>query len=91
MSAKDFDFVTSINYRGVWLSSRSELAQMIKQDPLPSHDGRPGNRGSIVNVASQLGIVSVHTARMFGFSGCVVLKLIINKLRIVLPKQLSFP
>ena len=63
MSAKDFDFVTSINYRGVWLCSRSELAQMVKQEPLPSHDGRQGNRGSIVNVASQLGIVSVHTAR----------------------------
>lgn len=30
---------------------------MLKQEPLPTHDGRPGNRGSLVNFASQLGIV----------------------------------
>lgn len=30
---------------------------MLKQEPLPTHDGRPGNRGNVVNIASQLGIV----------------------------------
>ena len=36
---------------------------MLRQEPLPTHDGRPGNRGSIVNVASQLGIVGRPAAR----------------------------
>ncbi|TVY35708.1 3-oxoacyl-[acyl-carrier-protein] reductase [Lachnellula occidentalis] len=49
--------VNNINYRGCWLSSRAELAQMVRQEPLPSHDGRPGERGSVVNIASQLGVV----------------------------------
>ncbi len=57
--------MTNINYRGVWLSSRAELAQMLKQEPLPTHDGRPGSRGAIVNIASQLGIVSTYSAREF--------------------------
>ncbi|GFF26068.1 2-(R)-hydroxypropyl-CoM dehydrogenase [Aspergillus udagawae] len=58
-STEVFDRITNINYRGCWLSSRAELKQMLKQDPLPSHDpGREPQRGSIVNIASQLGIVS---------------------------------
>ncbi len=36
---------------------------MMKQEPLPTHDGRLGNRGSIVNIASQLGVVSRPNAR----------------------------
>ena len=64
-SAQQFDLVNNINYRGAWLSSRFELAQMLNQEPLPSHDGRPGNRGSVVNIASQLGIVSRPNARKF--------------------------
>jgi NAD(P)-dependent dehydrogenase (short-subunit alcohol dehydrogenase family) len=63
-STEDFDRITNINYRGCWLSSRAELKQMLKQDPLPSHDpGRVPQRGSIVNIASQLGIVSRPGAR----------------------------
>jgi NAD(P)-dependent dehydrogenase (short-subunit alcohol dehydrogenase family) len=62
-SAQQFDLINNINYRGAWLSSRAELAQMLKQDPLPSHDGRPGSRGAIVNIASQLGVVSRPNAR----------------------------
>lgn len=65
LSAQQFDLVNNINYRGVWLSSRSELAQMLKQEPLPTHDGRLGSRGAIVNIASQLGIVSRPNAREF--------------------------
>lgn len=38
---------------------------MLKQDPLPSHDGRVGSRGSVVNIASQLGVVSRPNAREF--------------------------
>ncbi|KAJ5108541.1 hypothetical protein N7456_005216 [Penicillium angulare] len=56
---EEFDRVNNINYRGCWLSSRAQLKQMLEQDPLPSHDpSRPAQRGAVVNIASQLGIVS---------------------------------
>lgn len=51
----DFDRINRVNYRGTWLSSRAALAQMVKQEPLAEH---PGQRGAIVNIASQLGIVA---------------------------------
>lgn len=49
-----FEAITNINYKGTWLSSRSALALMVKQAFHPEH---PKQRGAIVNVASQLGIV----------------------------------
>jgi NAD(P)-dependent dehydrogenase (short-subunit alcohol dehydrogenase family) len=61
---EEFDRVNNINYRGCWLSSRAELRQMASQDELPNHDpSRPPQRGAVVNVASQLGIVSRPGAR----------------------------
>lgn len=54
-----FDRITNINYKGTWLSSRAQLAQMLGQEPLPEH---PKQRGAIVNIASQLGIVARPTA-----------------------------
>ena len=37
---------------------------MLKQDPLPSHDpNREPQRGAVVNVASQLGVVGRPDAR----------------------------
>ncbi|KAF5027099.1 hypothetical protein F66182_811 [Fusarium sp. NRRL 66182] len=54
-SAEEFDRINGVNYRGSWLSSRAAIRNMIKQEPLPTHDGRPGNRGSIVNISSALG------------------------------------
>jgi NAD(P)-dependent dehydrogenase (short-subunit alcohol dehydrogenase family) len=62
-STADFDRINSINYRGCWLTSRAELKHMLTQEPLESHDGRPGERGSIVNIASQLGLVGRPNAR----------------------------
>jgi NAD(P)-dependent dehydrogenase (short-subunit alcohol dehydrogenase family) len=63
-SLAEFDRVNNINYRGCWLSSRAQLKQMLEQDPLPSHDPtRPAQRGAVVNIASQLGIVSRPNAR----------------------------
>ncbi|RDW94283.1 hypothetical protein BP5796_00046 [Coleophoma crateriformis] len=72
-SAAQFDLTNGINYRGAWLMSRSELAQMLKQDPLPSHDGRPGNRGAIVNIASQLGVVGRPDAPAYCASKAAVI------------------
>ncbi|PYH70012.1 SDR family NAD(P)-dependent oxidoreductase [Aspergillus vadensis CBS 113365] len=58
-----FDHINNINYRGAWFCSRAELRQMVAQDPLPSHDpNRAPQRGAIVNVASQLGIVGRPSA-----------------------------
>lgn len=65
-SIEEFDRVNNINYRGCWLSSRAQLRQMIAQEALPSHDSRrPSQRGAVVNIASQLGIVSRPNARQF--------------------------
>lgn len=64
-----FDHINNINYRGAWFCSRAELRQMVAQDSLPSHDpNRVPQRGAIVNVASQLGIVGRPSARKFTFS-----------------------
>ena len=61
----EFDRINGINYRGCWMCSRAEIKQMLKQDALPTHDGRPGNRGSVVNIASQLGLVGRPAARAY--------------------------
>lgn len=59
-----FDRINNINYRGCWLCSRAELKHMLEQEPLPSHDpNRAPQRGAIVNIASQLGIVGRPAAR----------------------------
>lgn len=58
LTVKEFDDITSSNYRGLWLMSRAELGHMVSQEPLPTHDGRPGNRGCVVNIGSNLALVS---------------------------------
>lgn len=45
MTIDEFDQINHVDYRGCWLCSREELKYMLRQEPLPSHDGRPGNRG----------------------------------------------
>ncbi|RJE22203.1 short chain dehydrogenase [Aspergillus sclerotialis] len=67
-----FDHVNSVNYRGCWLCSKYQIAQMRIQEPLPSHDGRPGNRGAIVNIASQLALVSRPEAAAYCASKAAV-------------------
>jgi NAD(P)-dependent dehydrogenase (short-subunit alcohol dehydrogenase family) len=54
-----FDRINKVNYRGSWLCSRAALGLMLKQQPLDEH---PEQRGSIVNIASQLGIVGRPSA-----------------------------
>ncbi|KAL1983525.1 hypothetical protein VTN96DRAFT_10264 [Rasamsonia emersonii] len=77
MSIEEFDQITQVDYRGCWLCSREELKHMVQQEPLPTHDGRPGNRGSIVNIASQLGIVARPTAPAY----CAAKAAVINMTR----------
>ncbi|KAI5205456.1 NAD(P)-binding protein [Aureobasidium subglaciale] len=63
MTLEEFDHIVNVDYRGSWLCSKEELKIMVQQEPLETHDGRQGNRGVIVNVASQLGIVARPQAR----------------------------
>jgi NAD(P)-dependent dehydrogenase (short-subunit alcohol dehydrogenase family) len=72
LSLESFDLVNQVNYRGCWLSSRAELGIMVAQSVLSvdpeGQTAQPGparaqQRGAIVNVASQLGIVGRSTAR----------------------------
>ncbi len=63
-SSEEFDAVNAVNYRACFLCSRAELKVMTQQEPLPSHDpDRDPQRGSIVNTASQLGLVGRTCAR----------------------------
>ena len=41
------------------------MTRMLTQEPLPTHDGRLGNRGSVANIASQLEIVERKDAREY--------------------------
>ncbi|KIX98741.1 uncharacterized protein Z520_05202 [Fonsecaea multimorphosa CBS 102226] len=64
-SVHDFDLISNVNFRGCWLCSRAEISQMMKQEELETHDGRPGNRGSIVNISSQLGLVGRENSAVY--------------------------
>jgi NAD(P)-dependent dehydrogenase (short-subunit alcohol dehydrogenase family) len=46
---EEFDRINSVDYRGLWISAREEIRQMRAQEPLETHDGRPGNRGYAVH------------------------------------------
>ena len=72
MTMDAFDRLNNINYRGSWLSSRAQLRNMLKQEPLPD---QPGQRGSIVNIASQLGIVARPGAGELNTSTSIGLRL----------------
>ncbi|KAK6208978.1 hypothetical protein LQW54_006726 [Pestalotiopsis sp. IQ-011] len=75
-SLDDFDRINSVNYRGVWLCSRAELGAMIKQEPLETNvSGRAPARGSIVNIASQLGIVGKAKTGPYSASKAAVIAL----------------
>lgn len=62
-AVSDFDLINRVNYRGSWLVSRAALAHMLKQDAL-SESPHPRQRGAIVNIASQLGIIARPGAGM---------------------------
>jgi NAD(P)-dependent dehydrogenase (short-subunit alcohol dehydrogenase family) len=55
MTTDAFDRLNNINYKGSWLSCRAQLRNMLRQQPMKEHIKQ---RGSIVNIASQLGIVA---------------------------------
>jgi len=57
LSQEDFDQVYQVNLRGVFLSSKAEINQMLKQEPLTAKDSLYPARGAIVNVSSQAGLM----------------------------------
>ncbi|KAL2109753.1 hypothetical protein VUR80DRAFT_2048 [Thermomyces stellatus] len=75
LTVKEFDDITSSNYRGLWLMSRAELGHMVSQEPLPTHDGRPGNRGCVVNIGSNLALVSRPGTPAYSASKAAVVSL----------------
>jgi len=62
-STAEFDSIHAVNNRGVFLSMRAELQAMLSQEPVEYKAGRPAGRGTIVNMASVLGLFTM------GFTG----------------------
>ncbi|KAL4938364.1 hypothetical protein BDV06DRAFT_231905 [Aspergillus oleicola] len=78
VSAEQFDFVNGVNYRGTWLVSRAALKKMVAQDAVaddPAETWRTKSRGSIVNIASQLGVVSRPGASAYCASKAAIIGL----------------
>ncbi|KAL2802508.1 hypothetical protein BJX63DRAFT_440828 [Aspergillus granulosus] len=78
IDVQEFDFINNVNYRAAWLCSRTALRIMTAQEPLASpgnNEGwaRPAQRGSIVNIASQLGLVSRPGASAYCASKAAVI------------------
>ncbi|KAI1187340.1 oxidoreductase [Nemania serpens] len=49
-----YERIMNINLKGTWLASRAALGIMVAQEAVD----HPGQRGAIVNIASQLGVVA---------------------------------
>ncbi|KAL5001569.1 hypothetical protein BDV10DRAFT_192165 [Aspergillus recurvatus] len=79
VSSGQFDFINGVNYRGTWLVSRAALRKMLSQEPLSDGveggEWRQKSRGSIVNIASQLGVVSRAGAAAYCASKSAVIGL----------------
>ncbi|EOA91935.1 uncharacterized protein SETTUDRAFT_162489 [Exserohilum turcica Et28A] len=72
MTTDHFDRLNAINYKGVWLSCRAQLRSMLKQEPLEEH---PKQRGAIVSIASQLGIVARPGAAAYCASKAAIINM----------------
>lgn len=59
MATKNFDFINSVNTRGLLHCVQAEVRAMRGQELIYPLEGRPGVRGSIVNIASVGSIVPV--------------------------------
>ncbi|KAM0561807.1 hypothetical protein ACHAPJ_002978 [Fusarium lateritium] len=71
----EFDQVMQTNFRGLWLCAREELNYMTTQDIGVTHDGRPGFRGSIVNIGSNLGLVGKPETPVYSASKAAIISL----------------
>lgn len=62
MDVKDYDFLYSINERGVWLCCKYALKQMLEQEPREANARGDRARGWIINAASMLGLIAGGSA-----------------------------
>ncbi|KAI0877872.1 oxidoreductase [Hypoxylon argillaceum] len=63
--------IMDVNVKGTWLVSRAALGIMVAQEPID----HPGQRGAIVNIASQLGIVARLTAAPYCASKAAIINM----------------
>ncbi|KAF2703826.1 oxidoreductase [Pleomassaria siparia CBS 279.74] len=83
VSLEDFDRLNGVNYRGLWMCVKEELKLMLRNDIKPYHSFTTsreeslvrGQRGAIVNIASQLGLVGKTQAAIYTASKAAVLSL----------------
>ncbi|KAJ4136202.1 hypothetical protein NW768_003810 [Fusarium equiseti] len=75
VTTAEFDHVMNTNFRGLWLCAREELNYISTQDVGVTHDGRPGFRGSIVNVGSNLGLVGKPETPVYSASKAAIISL----------------
>ncbi|KAI8944043.1 oxidoreductase [Xylaria longipes] len=66
-----YDRIMDINLKGTWLVSRAALGIMVAQEPID----HAGQRGAIVNIASQLGIVARPTAAPYCASKAAIINM----------------
>ncbi|OLN87436.1 2-(R)-hydroxypropyl-CoM dehydrogenase 2 [Colletotrichum chlorophyti] len=67
-----FEFITNVNYKGTWLVSRAVLSHMLKQQ---AHEEHPKQKGAIVNIASQLGVVARPAAAPYCASKAAIINM----------------
>lgn len=84
VSLAEFDNVNDINYRGLFMCQKEELRLMLKNDIRPfrgysclnEEDAQVrGQRGAIVNIASQLGLVGKARTSAYSATKAAVLAL----------------
>jgi NAD(P)-dependent dehydrogenase (short-subunit alcohol dehydrogenase family) len=68
-----YDFVMAVNAKGVWLSCKYAIAQMLKQEPLET-----GSRGKIVNIASVSALIGRGRNHAYSASKAAVVQLTRN-------------
>jgi len=74
MTVEEWENVMAVNTTGVFISTKHQLLQMMKQDPIEWEAGRVAHRGSIVNCASVNSVqamagTSVYTASKHAVAG----------------------
>ncbi|WWC68809.1 uncharacterized protein I206_102744 [Kwoniella pini CBS 10737] len=70
----DFDKITNINFRSLWYCSKKEL-EIMKNQEFKNPTNERKQRGSIINIASQLGIVGRPDAPIYCASKSAVIGL----------------
>ncbi|KAK0467836.1 uncharacterized protein EV420DRAFT_1501518 [Desarmillaria tabescens] len=64
-SLETYDRVNNLNARGVFLCMREQLKAMRWQEPLVRIPGRPGMRGSIINMSSIAGCIGLKNVTSY--------------------------